>query len=352
MRRKRLLFFAKCPMNFVLFEPVYGKIADHEQLEFHFTGKYQGHKDPALVYKTFDLRGGRLVRNSSARWRRYDVYLSPDFRLAGRRAKVAVHMFHGFSLRNFAIQKRALRFDRLFLIGPYMKRRFVEAGLMEEGDVRMEEVGMPKLDPLVNGRYERDRLLEELRLDPSRKTVLFAPTWIEGGCLDQQGREIVQRLRQLDVNTLIKLHDNSFDLRKQKTDWARVLPPILGERQRLVRGFDSNPYLAASDLLISDASSVANEFLVLDRPLIFFRLEHLEDDWPATDLGTWGTRTGDHIEDAAELLDAVPRALEQPDRLSELRQEAARDFFYAPGTAAERAAERLLEYAGLGESRR
>ena len=56
------------------------------------------------------------------------------------------------------------------------------------------------------------------------------------------------------------------------------LPPLLGERQRLVRGFDSNPYLAAADLLISDASSVANEFLVLDRPLVFFRLSGLEED--------------------------------------------------------------------------
>ena len=339
-------------MNFVLFEPIFERIADHEGLEFHFTGKYQGSKNPALVYQGFDLRGGRLVRNSAARWRKYDLYLSPDFRLAGRRAKVTVHMFHGFSLRNFAIQKRALRFDRLFLIGPYMQRRFVESGLMEEGDVRMVEIGMPKLDPLVNGRFDRDRILTELRLDPSKKTVLFAPTWIEGGCLDQQGREIVQRLGQLDVNSLIKLHDNSFDLRKQRTDWAAVLPPILGERQRLVRGFDSNPYLAASDLLISDASSVANEYLVLDRPLLFFRLRGLEEDWPSTDRSTWGTSTGDQIDDAAELLEAVPRALEQPDRLSTLRQEAARDFFYDPGTAAERAAQRLLEYVGLGEQDR
>ena len=349
MRPKRILFFAKCPMNFVLFEPVFEQIAARTDLEFHFTGKYQGEKDPAQVYRSFDLRGGRLVRNSSARWRRYDVYVSPDFRLAARRSKIKVHMFHGFSIRNFAIHERALRFDRLFLIGPYMKRRFVESGLLAEDDGRIEEVGMPKLDALVQGQYQRTEILERLSLDPGRPTVLFAPTWIAGGCLDTQGLEIARELRELDVNTIVKLHDNSFDLRKQRVDWARELSAVLGERQRLVRDFDSNPYLAAADLLISDASSVANEFLVLDRPLIFFRLDQLEQEWPSTDLDTWGTRTGDSIERAQELRDAVPKALENPERLSPVRREAAADFFYAPGQAAHRAAERLVAYAGLGE---
>jgi len=350
MRPKRILFYAKCPMNFVLFEPVFERLAARTDLEFHFTGKYQGQKDPALVYQSFDLRGGRLVRNSSARLRGYDVYVSPDFRLAGRRSKVKVHMFHGFSIRNFAISERVHRFDRLFLIGPYMKRRFVEAGLLSETDPRIEEVGMPKLDGLALGRYQRAAVLERLALDPARPTVLFAPTWISGGCLEAQGLEILRELRELDVNTIVKLHDNSYDPRKGQIDWARELPPRLGECQRLVRDFNSNPYLAASDVLISDASSVANEYLVLDRPLIFFRLDRLEEDWPATDRGGWGTRTGDTIERARELRDAVPAALTNPGRLSPLRREAAADFFYAPGQAARRAADRLLSYAGLEEA--
>lgn len=334
-------------MNYVLFAPVHRRLAAHPGLAFHFTGKYQGQKDPALVYRSFDLLGGRLIRNSMARFKSYHLYVSPDFRLSGRRADIKVHMFHGFSIRNFAIQDRVLRFDRLFLIGPYMRRRFIESGILEEDDPRLEEVGMPKLDPLVQGHFDRVKILEEMGLDPARKTVLFAPTWIEGGCLDTQGQEIVRQLARLDVNTLIKLHDNSYDLRKQRTDWAKELPPLLGDHQRLVRGFDSNPCLAAADLLISDASSVANEFLVLDRPLIFFRLGELEAHWPSTDRQTWGTRTGRSIDRAAELAAVVEQELAEPEALGEIRRQAAADFFYAPGTAAARAADRLLAYAGL-----
>ncbi len=350
MRRKRVLFFAKCPMNFVLFQPVHERLRRDARLEFHFTGKYQGRTDPALVYRSFDLHGGKLVRNWLARWRAYDLYVTPDMRLAGRRARVKVHMFHGFSLRNFAVQERVLRFDKLFMIGPYMTRRFIEAGLLCAGDARIEEVGMPKLDPLVQGRYERGQVLAGLGLDPSLPTVLFAPTWIRGGCLERQGQEIVRALGRLEVNTLIKLHDNSYDPRKQSCDWARVLPPLLAPRQLLVQDFDSNPYLAAADVLVSDASSIANEFLLLDRPLIFFRLEGLEKDWPATDLETWGTKTGATIDRVEELPEAVAQALLHPEERADVRRAAARDFFYYPGQAAARAAERLLDCLGLSEA--
>ena len=350
MKRKRILFFAKCPMNYVLFEPVHQRLAAADDVELLFTGKYQGEKDPERVYESFDLRGARTVRNSVARWRAFDVYISPDFRLASPRSRVKVHMFHGFSIRNFAIQERALRFDRLFLIGPYMRRRFEEVGLLAPDDPRSCEVGMPKLDALVEGRHDRTAVLEELGLDPARPTVLFAPTWIRGGCLDVQGEEIVRALGGLPVNTIIKLHDNSYDLRKQRVDFARALPPLLTQHQRLVRGFDSNPYLAAADLLISDASSVANEFLLLDRPLVFFRLRDLEEHWPSTDAETWGTKTGDVIDAASELEGAVLGALDDPTRLGDIRRAAAADFFYAPGGASERAARLLRSYAGLEEA--
>jgi hypothetical protein len=350
MSPARILFFAKIPMNYALFQPVHERLARDARLRFFFTGKYQGGKDPARVYRSYDLLGGELVRNAFARWLKYDVYVSPDYRLAGRRCRIKVHMFHGFSIRNFAIQERARDFDKLFLIGPYMKRRFLESGILAEDDPRIEEVGMPKLDALVNGAYDRARILLSQGLDPALPTIVFAPTWIRGGCLDVQGHAIVSELARLPYNVVIKLHDNSFDPRKQRHDFARELPPLFSPRMVFAQGHDSNPYLAIADVLISDASSVANEFLVLDRPLIFFRLQGLEREWPATDTATWGTGTGIAIDHAAELPAAVERALAEPTEFEAVRRAAASDFFYRPGRAAEHAARLILRYAGCEES--
>lgn len=340
-----LLFFAKIPMNVVLFQPVHRLLAQHPELRITFTGKFRGGSDLDGLFSAFDLRGAATTPNWLARLRAYDVYVSPDFRLASKRSRVKVHMFHGFSIRNFAIHPRVKDFDKLFMLGPYMKRRFLESGILAQGDARIEEVGMPKLDPLVRGEFDRARVLESLRLDPARKTVLFAPTWIQGGCLDVQGEEIIRALARLPVNVIVKLHDNSFDLRKQRVDFGAALPPLFGPHMRMATGFDSNPYLAAADLLISDASSVANEYLVLDRPLVFFRCPELEKDWPSTDRETWGTKTGTTIERPAELERAILENLDAPNALSAVRRAAATDFFYEPGTAAERAAQRLLAYA-------
>lgn len=345
MTRRRVLFFAKVPMNYVLFRPVHEILATDPELEFVFTGKHRGNGNPELVYRGFDLLGGRTMRNSFARFSRFDVYVSPDYRLAGKRCRVKVHMFHGFSIRNFAIQERARDFDKLFVIGPYMRRRFVETGILAADDPRIEEVGMPKLDPLVNGVFAREEVLRSLELDPARRTVLFAPTWIRGGCLDTQGFAILDALRDSPHNVIVKLHDNSFDLRKQRIDFAKEIPPRLGPRMRLASGADSNPYLAASDVLVSDASSIANEYLLLDRPLIFFRLDALEHDWPATDRETWGTNTGRSIDRADQLLAAIDASFADPEAQSAIRRAAAADFFYHPGRAAPIAANLLARYA-------
>lgn len=345
MSRRRVLFFAKVPMNYVLFRPVHEILAADPELEFVFTGKHRGNGNPALVYRGFDLLGGKTMRNAIARFLKFDVYVSPDYRLAGKRCRVKVHMFHGFSIRNFAIQERAREFDKLFLIGPYMRRRFVATGILADGDPRMEEVGMPKLDALVNGAFERDAVLRSLELDPARKTVLFAPTWIRGGCLDTQGFAILDALRATPHNVIVKLHDNSFDPRKQRFDFAKEIPARLSDRMRLATGADSNPYLAAADVLVSDASSIANEYLLLDRPLVFFRLPELEADWPATDRETWGTNTGRVIERADQLATSIDVALADPMAQSAIRREAAADFFYHPGKAAPIAAGLLARYA-------
>lgn len=350
MNRRRVLFFAKVPMNYVLFRSVHERLARDESLEFVFTGKHRGVGNPALVYRSFDLLGGRLVRNAFARFMKFDVYVSPDYRLAGKRCRVKVHMFHGFSIRNFAIQERARDFDKLFLIGPYMRRRFVESGVLKDDDSRIEEVGMPKLDALVNGVFDRDAVLRSFGLDPSLRTILFAPTWIRGGCLDTQGLEILDVLNQLPHNVIVKLHDNSFDLRKQRFDFQQLIPPRLGPRMRLAEGFDSNPYLAAADVLVSDASSIANEFLLLDRPLVFFRLDELEKDWPATDRSTWGTNTGTVIDRAEELPEAIDAALANPRAHSAIRRAAAEDFFYHPGRATSIAADLIAKYAKAANS--
>jgi len=347
-RRPTILFFAKKPMNVVMFRGIVDRLRGRADIRCVLSGKFHGAGDGRGLYARAGLGGERTVPTWWARQRRYDVYLCPDFNLVGRRCRVKVHMFHGVSLKNHAISDRVRDYDKLFVVGDYMRRTLIARGILGEGDSRIERVGMPKLDALVDGSLPRDETRERLGLDPDLPVVLYAPTWGEGSSLEAWGAEILDALGRVPVQVLVKLHDNSLDLRKTRVDWEARMRGVEGPRFRHVRDASILPALVAADVLVSDASSVANEFLLLDRPIIFADCPDLLETLAGrADLETWGRRTGRVARDARELTEAVESALSDPDEHREIRMAAAADLFYEPGRATEKAVASLLRYAGV-----
>jgi len=106
---------------------------------------------------------------------------------------------------------------------------------------------------------------------------------------------------------------------------------------RVLRAADAMPALHACDLLISDASSIANEYLLLDRPLVFLDVPELlaaaagEDD--RLDLETWGRKGGVVAGDVIAAQRAIADGLAHPEAQSDIRCAIAGDLFYNPGTA-------------------
>ena len=67
--------------------------------------------------------------------------------------------------------------DRLFFVNERRLRNFVKAGRdrrRQPGDPAGRHAQGGRL---VNGTWSRAAVLESLGLDPSRPTVLYAPTW-------------------------------------------------------------------------------------------------------------------------------------------------------------------------------
>jgi CDP-Glycerol:Poly(glycerophosphate) glycerophosphotransferase len=349
-RRPTILFFAKKPMNVVMFRGILGRLRERAEVRCVLSGKFHGTRDGRGLYARAGLAGEKTVPTWWARRRRYDVYICPDFNLVGRRCRVKVHMFHGVSLKNHAISERVRDYDKLFIVGDYMRRTLIARGILEDGDPRIERVGMPKLDALVDGSLPRDQVRESLGLDPDPDlpVVLYAPTWGEGSSLEAWGPEILGALSRLPVQVMVKLHDNSYDRRKTAVDWAERIREFESPRFRQIRDASVLPALAASDVLVSDASSVANEFLLLDRPIVFADCPGLLETLAGkADLETWGRRTGRVAGNARDLTDAVESALSSPGEQHEIRAAAATDLFYEPGGATVKAVSCLLRYAGV-----
>jgi len=334
---KGILLFARVPMNVAYLKPIYLVLAG----EASFWGTVKPSRG-GVGGDLFSLQGVRVrhVPSWLAPWLPLDIYLSSDIMVAGRRCRWKIHTFHGVSFKGRAYTPKVLAYDRLFVVGPYMERRFVEGGILKEGDPRIVRVGMPKLDPLVNGTWTQNKTIEHLGLDRDATVVFYAPTWGAGSSLKALGEAVMKTVLGLGLTLVVKLHDHTF----RDPFWKEKVEEWEAAGAVIYRDPDIVPAMAASDLLISDLSSVANEYLLLDRPLVYLAAPGYEKRYGETvDLETWGFAAGPLVEEKDQMKGALLDALDHPQAYSEVRRKMAAHLFYNPGQATQRAVDVIRE---------
>lgn len=349
----RALLYSRSPMNTVMLRPIALRImADSRWLVFG--SGHPSNPDDTLETIFSPLQEeppkGRLrfVAPWIAAWRYFDLLLCPDIVMPARRARHRIEIFHGISFKGKAYTEKIRKFNHVFLVGDYMRRTFEKKGILAPNDSIAHRIGMPKTDRLVDGSLDRSALLNGMGLDKRNQTVLYAPTWRKESSLNKEGEAIIDALAAMGLNVLVKIHDHSRDPRVNRRDWGAWLDSREEGPVRRIRDADVIPALHAADLLVSDASSVANEYTLLDRPIIFMDVPELLDVYASTaDMDTWGRRMGEVVENASLLPRAVERALGDPCAKSEIRRAAARDLFYNPGTATDAALQAIGAMVGM-----
>ena len=358
---RRILFTGYAPVHFVCFQSLYQRLRGLRGVEVFLSGGRGA--DPvtgaramtaAELYKSFRIPGNRILKLEQIKNQSFDlVFCAHVSGYFPKEDKERVQLFHGVSFRNMAVRRDVLVYDRLFLVGPYMRRLFTEQQLLRDSDPRLVNVGFPKLDRLVNGSLNRNAILNRLGVSGRRPVILYAPTGQKDNSLEHTGEAMLERLKATGkYDILIKLHDHPRD---RATDWPRRLRPLLDGHTKLVNDYDVVPYLFVADLLISDASSVSNEYALLDRPMVFLDVPQLlasmEKKGVALDLDTWGRKGGVTTRWPDESVEAVAWSLAHRRHGSPVRRSMARDLFYNPGRATEAALEWTEQRLGLAGKR-
>ena len=209
--------------------------------------------------------------------------------------------------------------------------------LQKQGQKNLVLTGYTKCDPLIEYDNSQADILDKLGLDPTKKTVLYAPSFYPSS-IEKIGPELAQFSNEF--NLIIKLHN--FSWFQKRYQYQSVL--IRTVTDNLKNSFlaqpsdiDVIPYMLASDLLISDISSTIFEFLPLDRPIIMaecfsIRLKHrifkrrfkrkLDlDRFDAIDFVY-------RINEPAQLNGLVYHAIEYPDEMSKVRVDAGERYLY------------------------
>lgn len=209
--------------------------------------------------------------------------------------------------------------------------------LQKQGQKNLVLTGYTKCDPLIEYDNSQADILDKLGLDPTKKTVLYAPSFYPSS-IEKISPELAQFSNEF--NLIIKLHN--FSWFQKRYQYQSVLIRTVTDNLKnsfLAQPFDIDviPYMLASDLLISDISSTIFEFLPLDRPIIMaecfsIRLKHrifkrrfkrkLDlDRFDAIDFVY-------RINEPAQLNGLVYHAIEYPDEMSQVRVDAGERYLY------------------------
>ncbi len=131
------------------------------------------------------------------------------------------------------------------------------------------KIGWPKADKIarLQAQTYREDFYVQHGLDPSKKTILYAPAWENDGKQD----EFVQAMLKLDVNILIKQADWNPKLYPQQVkniqemhalhkdlDRVTILPPVTNIFEAI----------AVSDILVSEESSTMCEAVMMGIPAV------------------------------------------------------------------------------------
>ncbi len=277
-----------------------------------------------------------------------------ELRHANGACKVMV--FHGTFRDLTRAALGSLRgFDHVFFNGPRMARMY--ARYEDEFPLRHSTPGyIPFADFPAPTPAHRAAVLGPLGLDPAHPTVLYAPARGEVGSWTAHAERLVRELPH-EYNLVLRPHPSLVTHGEPGRECtARVARQLAGRGAAVLAGSGAllGPLLAAADLLISDATSPAEEFLFYDRPQIFTEMCP-RDAWVSR-----CQRDGLHRDDADGLLGLydcgwsfardgaagwaplVRQALAEPTRHAAARQRYLQWAFGAPDRgAADRAAAAL-----------
>lgn len=139
---------------------------------------------------------------------------------------------------------------------------------------KLAETGYPRVDRTLNMNVaERRNIRAKLGISPSKEdrlTILYAPTW-RGGLNTrhfdtQKLTDDIARLQALDANIIFQAHHYTELLLRELSMDVTMVPEEV----------ESNDLLGAIDILITDYSSIAVDFLATQAPVFFYTYDYDE----------------------------------------------------------------------------
>ena len=272
------------------FDPVIDLLSRDDRFQiFHSTAAVNKKEERELCLNILATKPGTMIYSESEEerakmmkeldldffvcgWSRYelDEYIS-EKTLAGM-------IYHGIGVKPSYWRDNHPRLNIRFVEGIYRMDQLRSHGV----DKELVLTGFTKLDPLFSQNPGFDeKLAQSLGLDPSKKTILFAPTFYPSS-LERFGMKLGEYTK--NYNVILKPHMWTYFLDKfgeYNLVPQRNLAYNLAEKFSHIKllgpeVYNITPYYKISDILLTEASSTIYEMIALEKPVIvnrFYRLK-------------------------------------------------------------------------------
>ena len=309
----KFLFFVTKPYSFSILEPIQDLITESN------SGTVKWFTASSAL--NFTCPGNQLKSNEAVQDFNPDVVLVPGNVVPHFWSGLKVQVFHGLDEEAKGFYNITGFFDRYCTTGPVMTETFLEIAKQKKHFI-VEETGWPKLDPVFKNKWifndQKNQLTKQYGLNPELPLLLYAPTFPAKYTSAPDLLDTIHNLNNSKYNWIIKFHplmDKSIQEQFKQLE---------NDHLRVVDELNILPIMAGSDLMITDTSSVAYEFLSFDRPLITYQALARKDK-------------GINIQIPTELSSAIERSLKDPDELSTNRASCLREIHpYSDGCSSDR----------------
>lgn len=228
----------------------------------------------SMDYVTYMLKAKYLITNAT-----FQSWFSK------RKGQVYINTWHGTPLKFMGfdipgnpahsqnVVRNLLMTDFLITPNAHTTQVFTESyrlrGLYPG---KILEAGYPRIDFTFNTDKKElgDKIITDgLSFDPNLPTILYMPTW-RGKSITNPTNNIKQTIAEIEkikkhfdgrYNVLLKVHPYIFKKTKEEKNIQSIL---------IDDYYDANRILALTDILITDFSSVFFDYLVTNKPILFY----------------------------------------------------------------------------------
>jgi hypothetical protein len=226
---------------------------------------------------------------------------------------------------------------------------------------KLRITGSPRTDPLLDGSLDRSKILKNLGLPSNRINILYAPSHGNPWMGEKENtkrlfpfigdeefiREMAEFCSLKECNFIVRTHP---DWENTNKDHAKALAGLIEESNNvfyipLNKCPLTEPIIYITDILITDYSSIASDFTVLNRITIYldYGLPEERFIFKLRERGGFVIRSND------DLIETLGAILESPQRceetIKENRNRYARTIYeYMDGRASQRCADEILRF--------